>query len=88
MAGQHQQHLGGIDVAIDADQPLGRTVGDDAVQGPGHGTVLNVHGQDVFVHHGWVDGNGRYLFVSPITWADGWPSIGDGTTPESVAHWP
>ena len=63
-------------------------IGDDAVQGPGHGTVLNVHGQDVFVHHGWVDGNGRYLFVSPITWADGWPSIGDGTTPESVPHWP
>jgi xylan 1,4-beta-xylosidase len=63
-------------------------VGDDDVQGPGHGSVLQVGDHTIFIHHGWVNGNGRYLFISPITWENEWPRIDDGTVPLGPMPWP
>jgi beta-xylosidase len=45
------------------------------MQGPGHGSVVQRQGEDFFVHHGWVGGRGRYLFVSRLAWVDGWPVV-------------
>lgn len=62
--------------------------------GPGHGSVLQVGGEDVFVYHAWPalgDGThdqaqGRHVLVDRIRWENGWPAISDGTpstTPQS-----
>lgn len=60
-------------------QPLPLLSSNAWVQGPGHGSLVRFGDQDVFVHHGWVDGAGRFLFVSPLSWNDGWPRAqGDG----------
>jgi GH43 family beta-xylosidase len=61
--------------------------------GPGHGSVVSVHGRDYFFHHAWPalangkndTAKGRYGLLAPIAWgADGWPKLGNGsavTTP-------
>ena len=61
--------------------------------GPGHGSVVSVHGRDYFFHHAWPalpsgkndTTKGRYGLIAPITWAaNGWPKLGTGsavTTP-------
>jgi len=61
--------------------------------GPGHGSVVSVHGRDYFFHHAWPalangqndTSKGRYGLIAPIAWgADGWPVLGNGspvTTP-------
>jgi len=57
--------------------------------GPGHGTVLHVNGKDLFFHHAWPalpngghdQTKGRMGLLAPITWeANGWPSLGNGTS--------
>jgi GH43 family beta-xylosidase len=64
--------------------------------GPGHGTVLHLHGRDWFFHHAWPalpngkhdTTKGRYGLLAPITWgADGWPSVG-GSSPIEPMDWP
>ncbi len=55
--------------------------------GPGHGSVLDVDGQTVFVYHAWPAlGNGtndtsvgREVLVDRVDWQNDWPVIGDGT---------
>lgn len=55
--------------------------------GPGHGSVLYVGGEWVFVYHAWPaagDGThqqsaGRHILVDRVRWQDGWPAISDGT---------
>lgn len=55
--------------------------------GPGHGSVLKVGGDWVFIYHAWPalpgGGNdtskGRYILVDRITWSDSWPKVANGT---------
>ncbi|MEZ4461813.1 MAG: family 43 glycosylhydrolase [bacterium] len=55
--------------------------------GPGHGSVVEVGGDSVFVYHAWPalpgGGNdttkGRNILVDRIRWEGGWPKISDGT---------
>ncbi len=65
-------------------------VNNGAWVGPGHGSVVAAHGVDYFFFHAWPAlGNGtedaskgRFGHLAMITWgADGWPSIGTGSTP-------
>lgn len=65
--------------------------------GPGHGSVVSVHGRDYFFHHAWPalpngknDGTkGRYGLLAPIAWgADGWPVLGNGTPVVDPMLWP
>jgi beta-xylosidase len=55
------------------------------VQGPGHGAVVALGSEEVFVHHGWQGDRGRFVFVSPLRWEGEWPAIHDGTTPTLVS---
>lgn len=64
--------------------------------GPGHGSVVHVHGKDVFFHHAWPalsngkhdTSKGRFGLVAPITWGkDGWPSLG-GSSVTKPMPWP
>lgn len=65
--------------------------------GPGHGSVISVHGRDYFFHHAWPalpngrnDGaKGRLGLVAPIVWAaDGWPTMGSGSPVTTPILWP
>jgi GH43 family beta-xylosidase len=64
--------------------------------GPGHGTVLSVNGKDLFFHHAWPalangkhdTSKGRYGLVAPITWKDGWPVLGTGSSVTTPMAWP
>ena len=64
--------------------------------GPGHGTVLTVHGKELFFHHAWPalpNGThdapkGRYGLIAPITWQNDWPVIGNGTPITTPIAWP
>lgn len=65
--------------------------------GPGHGSVVSVHGRDLFFHHAWPalpngknDGaKGRFGLLAPITWgADAWPVVGKGTSVADPILWP
>ena len=65
--------------------------------GPGHGSILNVHGRDWYFHHAWpalADGSndgskGRWDLLEPIKWAaDGWPVVGDGSSVTTPMAWP
>ena len=64
--------------------------------GPGHGTVLHIHGRDWFFHHAWPalpngrhdTSKGRFGLLAPITWgADGWPNVG-GSSVIDAMEWP
>lgn len=64
--------------------------------GPGHGTVLSVHGRDYFFHHAWPalpngahdTSKGRFGLIAPISWgADGWPSVGGSSVADPML-WP
>lgn len=64
--------------------------------GPGHGSVVTVHGLDYFVYHAWANaGNGkndgakgRQVLVDRIVWENGWPRIHDGTPSRMQQPWP
>lgn len=65
--------------------------------GPGHGTVLTVHGKEYFFHHAWPalpnglhDGaKGRYGLIAPVSWdAADWPVITGGTSVTTPIAWP
>lgn len=65
-------------------------VNNDAWVGPGHGSVVTAHGTDYFFFHAWPAlpngtedrSRGRLGHLAMITWgADGWPTIGTGSTP-------
>lgn len=65
--------------------------------GPGHGSVLRLHGRDFFFHHAWPalpngkhdTSKGRYGLVAPITWgSDGWPVLGNGSSVTTPIAWP
>jgi hypothetical protein len=64
--------------------------------GPGHGTVLTVHGKEYFFHHAWPalangthDGpKGRYGLIAPVEWANDWPVVGGGTSVTTPIAWP
>ncbi|MDB4936025.1 MAG: glycoside hydrolase, family 43 [Labilithrix sp.] len=65
--------------------------------GPGHGSVIAVHGRDYFFHHAWPalpngknDGaKGRFGLIAPIAWgADGWPVLGTGSSITKPLLWP
>jgi GH43 family beta-xylosidase len=65
--------------------------------GPGHGSVVSVHGRDYFFHHAWPalangkndTSKGRYGLIAPIAWgADGWPKLGNGSPVTTPALWP
>jgi GH43 family beta-xylosidase len=65
--------------------------------GPGHGSVISVHGRDYFFHHAWRslpngqnDGaKGRLGLIAPIVWgADGWPVLGNGSSITTPILWP
>lgn len=55
--------------------------------GPGHGSVLLLDDEHVFVYHAWPalpDGThdtakGRHVLVDRVRWEGGWPAISDGT---------
>jgi len=57
--------------------------GSEEVRTPGHGTVLDIDGTTVFIHHGRSPGvqHARYVFVTPIEWRDEWPHVEGGVTP-------
>ena len=65
--------------------------------GPGHGSVVSVHGRDYFFHHAWPalpNGKndatkGRFGLIAPIAWsADGWPVLGGGSPVTTPMAWP
>lgn len=65
--------------------------------GPGHGSVVSVHGRDYFFHHAWPalpngkndTTKGRYGLIAPIAWgADGWPVLGNGSPVTTPIAWP
>ncbi|MDB4942847.1 MAG: glycoside hydrolase, family 43 [Labilithrix sp.] len=64
--------------------------------GPGHGSVLGVHGRDYYFHHAWPalpggandTSKGRYGLVAEIAWTAGWPVIGNGTAVVGDQAWP
>lgn len=65
--------------------------------GPGHGSVVSVHGRDYFYHHAWPalpngkndTAKGRFGLVAPIAWgADGWPVLGNGSSVTTPIAYP
>src|SRR5581483_11825165 len=58
-----------------------------AFTGPGHNAIVtDPAGQDYIVFHAYDAndlGGPRKTLVAPVTWANGWPSVGDGTPPSS-----
>lgn len=58
--------------------------GNKAVNGPGHNAeiITDDNGQDWILYHGY-DANepdkGRKVWLDPVNWVDGWPTIGTGT---------
>ncbi|MBK6916717.1 MAG: family 43 glycosylhydrolase [Deltaproteobacteria bacterium] len=65
--------------------------------GPGHGSVVHVGDDDIFVYHAWTnagDGThdgalGRQVLVDRIVWGDdGWPAIHDGSPSRTLQPWP
>lgn len=65
--------------------------------GPGHGSVVSVHGRDYFFHHAWPAlpngkndaSKGRFGLIAPIAWgADGWPVLGGGSSVTTPMAWP
>ncbi len=65
--------------------------------GPGHGSVLRIHGKDFFFHHAWPalangkhdTSKGRYGLIAPIKWgSDGWPVVGNGSSVTTPIAWP
>lgn len=64
--------------------------------GPGHGSVVSIEGEDFFVYHAWANNGqgqqdpekGRRNLVDRITWADGWPTISDGSPSDVWQTWP
>jgi beta-xylosidase len=64
--------------------------------GPGHGTVLTVHGKEYFFHHAWPalqngqhdTAKGRYGLIAPVTWSGDWPVITGGTPVTTPIAWP
>ncbi len=70
-----------------------------AFVGPGHGSVVSSHGEDIFVYHAWRTTSsgardaaaGRHVLVDRILWdagGGGWPRIGDGTPGRVLTPWP
>lgn len=63
--------------------------------GPGHGSVIKVGGEWLFVYHAWPNrGNGQHdtsvgrnILVDRIRWEGGWPRISNGT-PSTTAQPP
>ncbi len=54
--------------------------GSDAVKGPGHNSeiITDDAGQDWILYHGYLTANpsrGRVLFMDPVRWIDGWPTV-------------
>lgn len=54
--------------------------GSDAVKGPGHNSeiITDDNGQDWILYHGYLTSTpslGRVLFMDPVSWKDGWPSV-------------
>ena len=54
--------------------------GSDAVKGPGHNSeiITDDEGHDWILYHGYLTTNpsrGRVLFMDPLHWTDGWPSV-------------
>src|SRR5690606_18147825 len=72
---------------ISGELVLARNPGDDGVAGPGHNAeiITDDQGQDWFLYHGmdlnhakFKNGtNRRALYLDPISWVDGWPSIAE-----------
>jgi hypothetical protein len=64
--------------------------------GPGHGSVVAVGERLYFVYHAWhataegtQDGaRGRVVLIDAIDFADGWPTIHDGTPSTELLPWP
>lgn len=60
---------GGGSLVIEATTPSWR--------GPGHNGILREPGRDYMVFHAYpAAGRGSSLFISTMTWADGWPTVG------------
>lgn len=55
--------------------------------GPGHGSIVRVRDQDIFVYHAWPANQrgtheqeaGRHILADRIRWDGDWPSMSDGT---------
>jgi len=72
---------------ISGELVLARNPGDDGVAGPGHNAeiITDDQGQDWLLYHGmdlnhakFKNGtNRRALYLDPISWVDGWPSIAE-----------
>ncbi len=62
-------------------------MGSEQVRAPGHGTILEVDGQTVYIHHGRSPGvrGARYLFLTPIAWREDWPWVEGTVVPSSGA---
>jgi beta-xylosidase len=70
-------------------RPAPILVSNDAFDGPGHGSLVRVGGDDFYVYHAWRHGQidrtwnrprfPRVMLVDRIRWRDGWPTIHDGT---------
>jgi beta-xylosidase len=60
-------------------------MGSEEVRAPGHGTILDVEGQTIYIHHGRSPGvrNARYLFLTPIAWREDWPWVEGTVVPAS-----
>jgi beta-xylosidase len=64
--------------------------------GPGHGTVLAVHGKEYFFHHAWPalpngqhdTAKGRHGLIAPVTWSGDWPVITGATSVTTPIAWP
>jgi beta-xylosidase len=63
--------------------------------GPGHGSVVQAHGDDFFVYHSWINNGsggtapgGRQVLVDRIVWEGGWPKISNGSPSFTPQPWP
>ncbi len=63
--------------------------------GPGHGSVVQAHGNDFFVYHAWLNNGsgapapgGRQVLVDAIVWEGGWPRVSNGSPSFTPQPWP
>jgi beta-xylosidase len=60
--------------------------------GPGHNSIATgPNGGDQIVYHAFAAGPWRDVrptLVEPLTWVDGWPSVGDGTPTSAMLPYP